>query len=209
MYTARAALFYLWFGCYMSAEKDAIRHEAKLHRDRIDPFSEDIEAACDHFFESIKPKKDHVISLYWPKGREFPTTSLLDELLIRGYACTLPVVQKDKRELHFARWDESVELVKGAFDLMEPVVNGKTEWLEPDILIVPLLAFDRMGHRMGYGMGHYDATIASLRKKKEILTVGLCYAQQAVLFNLPTEPHDESLDWIVTPQLARKFKAES
>ena len=193
----------------MSAEeKEVIRHEAKLHRDRIDPFSEDLDAVCVHFFDAIKPEKGQVISLYWPKGREFPTTSLIDDLLQKGFTCALPVVQKGERVLKFARWDESIELVKCEFDLMEPVANDKTEWVEPDILVIPLLAFDRKGHRMGYGMGYYDATITALKEKKDITTVGLCYAQQAVLFNLPTEPHDESLDWVITTQAAHKFKSE-
>jgi 5-formyltetrahydrofolate cyclo-ligase len=193
-----------------TAEKDVIRHEAKLHRDRINPFSEDIDAATEHFFESINPTKEQVVSFYWPKGREFPPTAIIERLLKENYLCALPVIQKDKRELLFAEWDENIELEKGPFDVMQPVIEANTSWVDPDVLIVPLLAFDRRGHRMGYGKGHYDATIASLRKKnKKFLTVGLCYAQQAVLFNLPTEAHDEPLDWVVTPTQAHKFREES
>lgn len=192
----------------MTSEKEIIRHEAKLHRDRIDPFSEDIEAVSGHFMESIKPKKDQVIAIYWPKGREFPVAALLDDLLKGGYRCVLPVMQEGSLELLFARWEEGQALVKGPFGVMQPEVSDKTEWLEPDILVVPLLAFDRHGFRMGYGGGYYDTTIAALRAKKNVITVGLCYAQQAVLFNLPTEPHDEQLDWVVTPQAAHKFIQE-
>jgi 5-formyltetrahydrofolate cyclo-ligase len=60
---------------------------------------------------------------------------------------------------------------------------------------------------MGYGMGHYDATLKYYRAMKQIIAVGYGYAQQAVLFNLPVEDHDEKLDWIVTPQKAQRYKA--
>lgn len=190
----------------MNIEKETIRHEAVRHRDRIDPFSEDIEAVCDHFIKAIKPEKGQVIAFYWSKEREFPVTALLDEMLKNGYMCALPVMQDEgRRELLFARWDEDVPLVKGPFGVMQPEIGDDTEWVEPDILIVPFLAFDRRGYRMGYGGGYYDATITALRARKDVTTVGLGYAQQAVLFNLPTEPHDEKLDWVITPQDAHKF----
>ena len=70
---------------------------------------------------------------------------------------------------------------------------------------MPLLAFDRRGHRLGYGEGYYDATLADLRARKKVIAVGLAYAQQAILFNLPAEDHDQPLDWIITPQIAQRY----
>lgn len=190
----------------MNIEKETIRHEALRHRDRIDPFSEDIEAVYKHFVRAVKPDSGQVIAFYWPKGREFPVAPLLDEMLKEGHICVLPVMQNENsRELLFARWEEGDPLAKGPFGVMQPEVNEKTEWLEPDILIVPFLAFDRRGYRMGYGGGYYDATISALRARKGIKVVGLGYAKQAVLFNLPIEPHDEKMDWVITPQDAHKF----
>lgn len=192
----------------MSAQKEAIRHEAIRHRDRIDPYSEDLDAVCDHFFSSINPQKDQIVSLYWPKGREFSPAGIMERLLHEGFTCALPVLGKreEGRALKFARWEEGMELEEGPFKVMQPIVNDKTDWLEPDILIVPLLAFDRRGNRLGYGGGHYDATLHELRMKKSIVAVGVGYAQQAVLFNLPAEEHDERLDWVVTPMEARRFQ---
>jgi 5-formyltetrahydrofolate cyclo-ligase len=189
----------------MSAEKEVIRHEAILHRNRIDPFSEDIEAVCEHFFTALNPQPGQVISIYWPKGREFTPAAIIEELLNKGFTCALPVVEKEQRVLKFARFDQSSTLEEGPYKIMQPEVNENTVWLEPDILIVPLLAFDRRGYRLGYGGGHYDATITDLRSRKNVTVVGLGYGQQAVIFNLPIEPHDEKLDWIITPLEARSF----
>jgi 5-formyltetrahydrofolate cyclo-ligase len=108
--------------------------------------------------------------------------------------------------LGFAFWKDDMELKRGGeHDVLEPVVNDSTRWLDPDIVIVPLLAFDRRGYRLGQGGGHYDATLEKLRAKKKIIAVGLAYAQQACLFNLPVEDHDQKLDWVITPQGAHSF----
>jgi 5-formyltetrahydrofolate cyclo-ligase len=84
--------------------------------------------------------------------------------------------------------------------------EDSADYIAPDILIVPLLAFDQTGNRMGYGQGHYDETIRLLRQEKEVLSVGLAYAEQAVLLALPTEPHDQKLDLVITPQRVFDFR---
>lgn len=186
-------------------DKEDIRQEAMKHRDRIDPFTEDPDEACDIFFESVNPDPSMSVALYWPKGREFDTLPLIERLLQAGYVCALPVVKMDERHLLFAPYKDGDELVKGPYDILQPAINDKTELIEPDIFIVPLLAFDRHGYRLGYGGGYYDATLKALRAKKDIIAVGWAYGQQAVLFNLPREEHDEPMDWIITPQKARRF----
>jgi 5-formyltetrahydrofolate cyclo-ligase len=185
--------------------KDVIRHEAQRYRDRIDPASENADDAADIFFDAIKPRQDQTVALTWSKGREFDTKPLIEKLLIAEIICCLPVMQKDSKILNFARWDESIPLVEGAFGVMQPIVNETTQWLDPNIVVVPLLAFDRKGHRIGYGGGYYDATLRDLRAKKIITAVGYCYAQQAVLFNLPADDTDERLDFVVTPKGANHF----
>ncbi len=187
-------------------EKDTLRHEAKRHRDRIDPFSEDPDAVCDLFFDKINPEKEQVVALYWPKGREFDPGSILERLLKEDWICVLPVVRKETKALGFVRWSDGQPLKTGPFGIEEPLVDEQTEWLAPDIIIVPMLAFDRKGHRLGYGGGYYDATLTALQEQKEVLAVGVAYAQQAVLFNLPVEAHDVKLDWLITPQGATCFK---
>lgn len=190
----------------MHLNKDEMRREAMRHRERIDPVTEDPDEACEIFFLNIKPQPAQSVGLYVPMGRELDVLPLLEKLLEKGHVCALPVIQKDSRELKFARWQEDEPLEEGPYKVMQPQITDKTEWVEPDIVVVPLLAFDRRGYRLGYGGGYYDATLAALRAKKDILAVGWAYAQQAVLFNLPKEDHDEQLDWVITPQNAQRFK---
>ncbi len=187
------------------ADKNSLRHEALRHRDRIDPGSEDTEAACTLFFDTLKPQKGQVVALYWPKGREFDVCPITEQLLKQGFTCALPVIQKGSRELKFAAWNENVPLVVGPYEVQHPAIDQKTKWVDPDIVVVPLLAFDRRGYRLGYGSGYYDATLQALRQKKNITAVGLGYAKQAVLFSLPVEEHDQKLDWVITPQKAHQF----
>lgn len=183
--------------------KSSLRHEAIRHRDFIDPVEDNPEDAVQIFLESVKPEKRQIISAYWPKGREFDCRPVLDEIMKIGCVCALPVVKKNLRVLSFARWSEGDELVAGAFDVMEP---AKKDFITPDIVIVPMLAFDRHGYRLGYGGGYYDATLIDLREKHDVMAVGMAYGQQAVLFNLPREEHDQPLDWIITPQNAIEHK---
>ena len=74
----------------------------------------------------------------------------------------------------------------------------------PDILLVPLLGFDKQGYRLGYGGGFYDRTLRSLRQRESVLAVGIAYAGQEM--TLPHDENDERLDWIVTEKYARKFE---
>lgn len=186
-------------------QKDDLRREARRHRDRIDPGSETAEEAARLFFQKIPLKPNQIVSAYWPKGREFPTFDILAGVIERGMTCALPVMRGESRVLSFAVWHDGDPLSEGSFGILQPPATEETQWVEPDILIVPLLAFDRRGHRLGSGMGYYDSTLAALRTKKPILAVGLAWAQQAVWFNLPAEPHDQPLDYVITPMQAHCF----
>jgi 5-formyltetrahydrofolate cyclo-ligase len=204
MYTALAAPLFFLYDIPMSdteeiSLKETLRQEARRHRARTDVNLEEADEAAKHFATAIKPKKHDIIAAYWPKGREFDPRPILEQLLKKGFACALPVVKEKSLILGFARWDEEVELVRSKMGVFEPEINIATEWVDPDIVIVPLLAFDRRGYRLGNGGGYYDATLAALRKKKPITAVGVAYGHQACLFNLPVEPHDQKLDWVITP----------
>lgn len=182
--------------------KASLREHARLHRERIDPFSEDFENAITLFCNHLQPQPGQVVALYWPKGREFDTRGLMEQLLRDGVVCALPVVVPGSKVMVFRRWREGEELAPGAFDIMQPTGG---DIVRPDIVVVPLLAFDRRGHRLGYGGGYYDATLADLRAGGPVVAVGFAYAQQAVLFNLPAEEHDIPLDWVITPAKAHRF----
>lgn len=192
----------------MNAPRDHLRDEARRHRDRIEPSSEPLERAVELFFEHINPAPAQSISFYWPLGREFDPGGIMEVAFTRGHDCLLPVIMQGARILKFARWRDGEPLVRGPMGIMQPVQDGNTIWMDPDIVVVPLLAFDRRGHRLGYGGGYYDATLRDLRARKQIIAAGIAYAQQAVLFALPAEQHDEPLDWVITPQEAHRFSAK-
>lgn len=168
----------------------------------MDPFAEDPEHAATLFFDTIKPEQNKIIAAYCPKGKEFDALCVLDAAIDRGMKVALPVIQKDDRILKFHAWDKVSEMKLNQYGIEEPV--GTPE-LIPDIIIVPFLAFDRRGTRLGQGGGYYDATLEALRAQKEIQAIGMGYSQQAVLFNLPCEEHDQPLDWVITPKEAHYF----
>jgi 5-formyltetrahydrofolate cyclo-ligase len=184
-------------------EKQNYREHAKLHRDRIDIDETDFESIINIFLEFFKPRKEHLIAAYWPRGKEFDCRFLLDELVGQGCGCALPRVQKDSRILEFIKWTHDTPMKEAAFDIQEPQYG---DVVKPDMVLAPLLAFDQKGYRLGYGGGYYDATIQALRKQKEITYIGVGYAEQAVLFKLPREAHDIPLDYMLTPQGVIDFK---
>ncbi len=182
--------------------KNSIREEAKRHRDRLDNDPAAPEAAARLFIEAFDPQPGHKISLYWPKGREFATLPLIDALIERGCICLLPRMVKDSRILEFHSWDGQSDLIAGDMGILQP---APTQAERPDIVVVPLLAFDRRGHRLGYGRGYYDATLDELRKGHKIKAVGWAYAEQAVLFNLPADQYDQTLDYVITQNAVHSF----
>lgn len=184
-------------------EKDELREQAMLHRDRIRPDHEDVEGLAALFREHVKPAAGQVVAAYWPMDNEIDVRYIIDDLLKEGISVALPVSSRTNRVMTFSKWDGRSDLIKGQFGVFVP---PKEDLVEPDIVLVPMLAFDRKGNRLGRGGGHYDATIAALRKSKNVLVVGIAYAAQAVLFNLPAEDHDQKMDMIITPLGVHDFK---
>ncbi len=186
----------------MNDPKQTLRIEARRHRARQPVSYEDYEQACEHFFETLAPAADKIIAAYMPQGREFDPLPILERAAEQDIQGALPVVEKDTRILRFAPYKQGDELRKGAYGIAEPV---NQESLAPDIIIVPLLSFDRRGYRLGQGGGYYDATLEHWRAQKEIVAVGIGYAGQACLFPLPVDDHDHKMDYIITPGGAQKF----
>jgi 5-formyltetrahydrofolate cyclo-ligase len=188
------------------SEKKTLRQEARKHRALINIRDHHPQGAVPHFFDTIKPAPGAIIGGYWPYGSEFDVRPILEEAMARGYVCSLPVIEDGSKILAFYTFTETTNLKPGRYgemipDLEHPAVRP----VLPDVLIIPLLAYDRRGHRLGQGGGYYDATLSALRDKKPVLAVGAAYAQQACLFHLPAEAHDQRLDWVITPEGAQKF----
>ncbi len=186
----------------MTHQKSEIRKNAKAHLEKINPLEEQPDLVIDKFFNNVDIDDNAVIAAYWPLGHEFDPTGLLEEAHRRKTICALPIVQQGTKILSFHQWAPDTSMKKASFGIMEP---QNTPALSPDILLVPLLAFDRQGYRLGKGGGYYDATLEYMRSQKQILAIGLGYASQAVLFSLPREPHDQKLDAVLTPQEFLRF----
>lgn len=134
------------------------------------------------------------IAGYYPVRSELDTLPLLARLARDGYRLALPLIRDDKR-LDFKEWRPDAPMTAGQFGIPVPAQGGLAE---PDAVIVPLLAFDALGARLGYGGGHYDRTLADLRARRTIVAVGLAFDEQQ-LDLVEAETHDEPLDWILKP----------
>jgi 5-formyltetrahydrofolate cyclo-ligase len=142
------------------------------------------------------PPPNSVVSGFAPLPDELRIWPLLRHLAGEGFRLALPVMQGKGLPLLFRAWKQGDGMDKGVWDILEPKAD-KPE-LEPDMLLVPLLAFDRRGWRLGYGGGFYDRTLGTLRARKPVVAVGLGYDQQQV-DAVPHLPYDQRLDWVLTP----------
>jgi 5-formyltetrahydrofolate cyclo-ligase len=149
-------------------------------------------AACDRLLEALAEHRGRPVAGYWPMGTEIDPRPALERLAAEG-PVGLPVAAKG-RPLAFRLWRPGEPLVPGGFGTSVPEAVAP---MVPEVLIVPLLAFDGRGHRLGYGGGHYDRTLAALRARGPVLAVGFAYAAQRVEA-LPVEPTDAPLDLVVT-----------
>ncbi len=136
-----------------------------------------------------------IVAPYWAIGDEVPTRPLMDALHEAGFVMALPVTGAAGTILTFRQWTPRTVMVPGRMAIPEPPADAPA--LTPDILFVPLAAYDRRGHRVGTGAGFYDRTLAHLRAAKEVTAIGVAYGAQEALF-VPAEDHDEPLDLIVT-----------
>lgn len=152
-------------------------------------------AVRDRFLQTFDLAPAVAISAFWPLDDEFDPRPLFMELQRRGHPVGLPVVVRKGQPLLFRRWLPDIELVRGPFRVMIPPPESPE--IVPDLLLVPLLAFDRDGYRLGYGGGFYDRTIAKLRGGRGALAVGVAFAAQEVPA-VPRDSTDQPLDWIVT-----------
>lgn len=153
----------------------------------------------DSFLDHYPLPPGAVVAGYWPTDHEIDVRPLLTRLSERGYALAMPVVLNKEQPLRFRKWVPGVQMVPGRFGI--PMPPDTLPELRPDVVLTPLLAFDREGYRLGRGAGYYDRTLATLRATGYVTAVGIAFAGQEV----PAVPHDvrdQRLDWIVTESFA-------
>lgn len=114
----------------------------------------------------------------------------------------VPVIMGEAQPLRFRQWTPRSTMVEGAFRAMIPETG---DWIDPEVIIVPMVAFDAKGYRLGYGGGFYDRTIQELASKHPILTIGFAFSGQE-LADLPIEPTDQRLDLLVTEKGVVDFR---
>ncbi len=136
-----------------------------------------------------------VIAGYWPMGDEIDPRPLMAELARSGCRLALPVVAAPGQALDFLAWRDGDALVPGPFGTRHPAAAAAP--VVPSVLLVPLLAFDREGYRLGYGGGYYDRTLDSLAGRAQVRSIGLAYAAQEVA-RVPRDRHDQRLDAVAT-----------
>jgi len=144
-----------------------------------------------------------VVSGFSPLKSEINPVPLMRAFAAAGARLALPVVAGKGRPLTMRAWSFGDPLDAGVWGIREPKPEAPEVF--PDILIVPLLAFDRTGHRIGYGAGYYDMTIARLRGLKSVIAIGIAYAAQEV-DQVPATPRDAALELVLTEHETIDFR---
>ena len=178
-----------------AAKKDLRTRMLALRADVARTHPDAATALCHNFLSNIDLPSHTVISGYIALRDEIDPAPLMAALAAKGCMLALPVVMGHGTNLVFRTYTLDAALIPGALGVPEPSPDATV--VTPDMLIVPLLAFDRIGHRLGYGAGYYDRTLLTLRAHKNIIAVGIGYGEQEVT-TVPHGLHDAPLDKIVT-----------
>jgi 5-formyltetrahydrofolate cyclo-ligase len=186
----------------MMTNKQTIRSECLRQREIINPeAAKAASMALAAHLSAFLPQRCEVVAGYRATRGEIDPLEALMQLSERGHELCLPVIERRDLPLAFRRWRVGHPLKLGQYGIEVPPASEPT--LLPQAVIVPIVAFDKAGHRLGYGGGFYDRTIAQWRKRAKAeempLIIGAAYAAQRVEF-LPAEGHDERLDAIVTDE---------
>jgi 5-formyltetrahydrofolate cyclo-ligase len=145
-----------------------------------------------------------VVSGYSPIRNEIDPMPLMLKLAAHGARLALPTVTARGQSLIFRAWSPNARMVLGSLGIPEP--SPAAAEVVPDLMLVPLAAFDRLGHRIGYGAGHYDHTFAHLRKSKAVIGIGLGFAVQEIEA-VPALAHDVALDYVLTEAQMFDFRS--
>lgn len=151
---------------------------------------------------ALIPSTSKIVAGYSATRGELDIFPALTRLAGRGHQICLPIVSAPEKPLTFRHWQPGEALEKGVYNIGVP--SHAAPKLLPDIVIVPLVAFDKHGHRLGYGAGYYDRTLQVLRRSKDVECIGVAYSMQEV-DTLPADSYDEKLDAIVTEKGVMRF----
>ena len=149
----------------------------------------------DDFLKFLKQKKINKKSIggYYPYNYEIDTLRILKKLEKKDYLISLPRINRNNK-MNFYHWSFKDPLTINIYGIPEPLSKKK---VYPDILLIPLLAFDKNLNRLGYGGGFYDRYISTAQRQKKIIKIGLGFSFQKIN-KIPTNHHDKKLDFVIT-----------
>ncbi|MBN9004501.1 MAG: 5-formyltetrahydrofolate cyclo-ligase [Rhizobiales bacterium] len=178
------------------SEKDILRVAALARRDALSVQERASAAlAIAAHLPPLDIRPSMVVAGYAPIRSEIDPVQLMQKFAGRGATLALPAISARNASLVFRQWTPGDALVRGMFGISEPPATALK--VIPDIVLVPLAAFDRAGHRVGYGGGYYDRTFARLRQLKPVTAIGLAFAAQEIP-QVPALSHDVRLDFVLT-----------
>ncbi|WP_306480821.1 5-formyltetrahydrofolate cyclo-ligase [Limnobacter sp.] len=174
-----------------SLRQTALAYRNELQPEEIKALSQEISASLSTLLQTFQPC---TVGLFYPTRREPNVLEIMNDLALKGFHWALPVCCESPTGafLKFAQFAPNDELEPGRYDI--PVPKFKS-WVQPDVLLIPCLAFHRAGARLGYGAGWYDRTLSQMPEKP--VTVGVAYALTEFQDNF-SEQHDELLDYVLT-----------
>jgi 5-formyltetrahydrofolate cyclo-ligase len=187
--------------------KAVLRRDALARRVKIEPAVRAASSRCfaEEGLRLARLWRPRIVSAFHPLRDEPDTLLLLTALAEEGFSTALPVIVGRGSPLIFRRWRPGEPTREASMSVREPLEEAPV--VDPDLLFVPLACFDRRGHRIGYGAGFYDLTLARLRAMKPVRAAGVAYGVCEIAA-VPYESHDQTLDAVVTEQETILFKTQ-
>lgn len=177
---------------------NATRQRASIFKQYIDP-EQAGRMLRDSFLARCPLPRNVCVAGYWPINDEIDVRPLMNSLANHGNPMAMPVVLNRQQPMRFRRWNPGMVMQPGRFGI--PTPPDTFPEVRPDIVLVPLLAFDRQGYRLGRGSGFYDHTLELLRATGKVIAIGIAFAGQEVPM-VPHDAYDQRLDWIITEHYA-------
>jgi len=148
----------------------------------------------DNIIRKFSKSKKIYLSLYYPSNYEVNTLKIFEKILSKNYTSLLPCISS--KNMKFYKWNYKDTLIVNQYGMLEP--SKTRDYFIPNLMLVPLLAFDKENYRLGYGKGYYDTFLNRyLKKNINILTIGIAFSFQK--YNkIPTARHDVKLDYVLT-----------
>ncbi|MGN6148257.1 MAG: 5-formyltetrahydrofolate cyclo-ligase, partial [Rhizomicrobium sp.] len=186
----------------LKTSKTELRNRLRSRRAQLAHAHPDFARDVAEHVAALRISDGSVVGGYIAIGDEADPHILLKKLTLQNCTLAFPRVAAKDEPLVFHHWKPGRVMTKGTYGIPEPSKDWPLAY--PKILLVPLLAFDRAGHRLGYGGGYYDRTLDFLRANSTVRAIGVAYAGQEV-DELPREDHDHSLDAVITELGVRTF----